>query len=97
MLYYVVLIHCNYIYPWKYSILLNISYEKVTQGHYVEQIVIDKFSRDVMYRGIHEILPVNILIFKYNISKTHTCAYCNEVETLRDLFFNVLLTHNYYY
>jgi hypothetical protein len=58
---------------------------------------IDKFSRDVMYRGIHEILPVNILIFKYNISKTHTCAYCNEVETLRDLFFNVLLTHNYYY
>ena len=48
---------------------------------------IDKFSRDVMYRGIHEILPVNILIFKYNISKTHKCAYCNEVETFRDLFF----------
>ena len=49
---------------------------------------IDKFSRDVMHRGIHEILPVNILMFKYNISKTYKCAYCNEVETLRDLFFS---------
>ena len=27
----------------------------------------DKFSRDVMYRIVHEILPVNILMFKYNI------------------------------
>jgi hypothetical protein len=24
-----------------------------------------------MHRGIHEILPVNILMFKYNISKTY--------------------------
>jgi hypothetical protein len=30
----------------------------------------DKFSRDVMHRIIHEILPVNILMFKYNISKS---------------------------
>jgi hypothetical protein len=40
-----------------------------------------------MYRIIHEILPVNILMFKYNISKTYKCVYCNEVETLRHLFF----------
>ena len=32
---------------------------------------IDKFSRDVVYRIIHEILPANILMFKYNISKTY--------------------------
>ena len=40
-----------------------------------------------MYRIIHEILPVNILMFKYNISKTYKCVYCNEVETLKHLFF----------
>ena len=48
---------------------------------------IDKFSRDVLYRIIHEILPINILMFKYNISKTYKCGYCHEVETLRHLFF----------
>ena len=48
---------------------------------------IDKFSRDVMYKIIHEILPVNILMYKFNISKTYKCVYCNEVETLRHLFF----------
>ena len=44
---------------------------------------VDIYSRDVF----HEILPVNILMFKYNISKTYKCVYCNEVETLRHLFF----------
>ena len=48
---------------------------------------IDTFSGDVLYRIIHDILPVNILMFKYNISKTYKCVYCNEVETLRHLFF----------
>jgi hypothetical protein len=33
------------------------------------------------------ILPVNILMLKYNISKTYKCVYCHEVETLRHLFF----------
>ena len=50
-------------------------------------IFIDKFSRDVMHIIIHEILPVVILMFNYNISKTHTCVFCKEVETLRHLFF----------
>ena len=35
-----------------------------------------------MYRIIIEIIPVHILIFIYNISKTYKCAYCNEVETV---------------
>ena len=48
---------------------------------------IDKFSRDAMYIIIHEILPVNILMFKYYISKTYKWVFCNEVETLRYLFF----------
>ena len=41
----------------------------------------------VMYKIIHEILPVNILMFKYNVSKSYKCVYCHEVETLRHLFF----------
>ena len=41
----------------------------------------------MMHRNIHEILPVHILMFKYNISKTYKCVFCNEVETLRHLLF----------
>jgi hypothetical protein len=40
-----------------------------------------------MHIIIHEILPVHILMLKYNISKTHKCVFCKEVETLRHLFF----------
>ena len=48
---------------------------------------IDKFSRDVIFRIVHEILPVNMLMYKFNISKTYKCVFCTEVETLRHLFF----------
>jgi hypothetical protein len=60
---------------------VNIDYSFVFKN--VFDKFIDKFSRDVMYRIIHEILPVNILMFKYNISKSYKCVYCNEVETLK--------------
>ena len=60
---------------------VNIDYSVVFKN--VFDKFIDKFSRDV----IHEILPVNILMFKYNISKTYKCVCCHEVETLRHLFF----------
>ena len=56
---------------------------------YISDKFIDKFSRDAMHRIIHEILPVNILMFKYNISKTYKCVFCKEVETLRHLFFSM--------
>jgi hypothetical protein len=36
------------------------------------------FSGDVMYRIIHETIPVHILMFIYNISKTHKCVVCKE-------------------
>ena len=57
---------------------VNINYSFVFKN--VFDKFIDKFARDVMYRIIHEILPVNILMFKYNISKSYKCVYCNEVE-----------------
>ena len=40
-----------------------------------------------MHIIIHEILPVFILMFKYDISNTYSCAFCKEVETLRHLIF----------
>ena len=45
------------------------------------------FSGDVMYRIIHETIPVHILMFIYNISKTQKCVVSKEAETLRHLFF----------
>jgi hypothetical protein len=60
-------------------------------------IFIDKFSRDDMHIIIHEILPVNILMFKYNISKTYKCVFCKEVETLRHLFFECTFNSQLYY
>jgi hypothetical protein len=59
----------------------NIDYSFVFKN--VFDKFIDKFSRDVMYKIIHEILPVNFLMFKYNISKSYKCVHCNEIETLR--------------
>ena len=84
-----------------YNLLLD-SYNHVIKIHVVERNVdiyysfvfknvfdkfIDMFSGDVMYRIIHEIIPVHILMFIYNISKTHKCVVSKEAETLRHLFF----------
>jgi hypothetical protein len=52
---------------------VNIDYSFVFKN--VFDKFIDMFSRDVMYRIIHEILPVNILMFKYNISKSYKCVF----------------------
>ena len=70
----------------------NIDYSFVFKN--VFDKFIDKFSRDVMYKIIHEILPVNFLMFKYNISKSYKCVHCNEVETLRHLFFECTFNSN---
>jgi hypothetical protein len=56
---------------------VNIDYSVVFKN--VFDKFIDKFSRAVMYKIIHEILPVYLLMFKYNISKTYKCVYCNEL------------------
>jgi hypothetical protein len=39
-----------------------------------------------MYRIIHEVLPVNYLMYNRNIYKSNKCTFCNQVETLRHLF-----------
>ena len=54
---------------------------------YVFDKFIDKFSRDIMFRIVHEILPVSSLMFRYNIYKSSKCIFCDNVETLKHLFF----------
>ena len=49
---------------------VDIDYSVVFKN--VSDNVIDMFFRDVMYRIIHEILPANSLMFKYNISKAYS-------------------------
>ena len=51
---------------------------------------IDKFSRDIMFKIVHRILPVNSLMFNYNIYKCNKCTFCaRSPETLQHLYLNV--------
>ena len=48
---------------------------------------IDPFSRDIVWRSIHEILPVQQLLCKYKISKISKCHFCNySLESFDHLF-----------
>ena len=47
---------------------------------------LDKYSRDVMFRIVHEILPVGSYLFRYNISRDEKCVFCKSVETMSHLF-----------
>ena len=49
---------------------------------------IDRFSRDVLFKIVHNILPTNSLLFNYNIYNSNRCTFCaREPETLQHLFF----------
>jgi hypothetical protein len=47
-----------------------------------------------MYRIIHEVLPVNYLMYNRNIYKSNKCTFRNQVETLRHLFIECKLKQN---
>ena len=50
---------------------------------------VNPFSRDVSWRIVHEILPVQHLLCKYKISKIHNCNLCNSsLETISHLFYS---------
>lgn len=50
---------------------------------------IDPFSRDVTWRIIHEIIPVQQLLCKYKISKVPKCSLCPfTLESIEHLFFS---------
>ncbi len=49
---------------------------------------IEKFSRDIMYKIVHRVLPVNRLMYYYGIYKVNKCSFCSEqIETLTHLFY----------
>ena len=65
----------------------NVDYKLVFKN--VFNTFLDRFSRDVTYRLVHNILPVNNLMFNYNIYKSNVCSFCNRCpETFRHLFFD---------
>ena len=51
---------------------------------------LDKFSRDIMFKLIHNVIPVNFLMFKRHIYKSDKCTFCKttNVETIQHLFFD---------
>ena len=56
---------------------------------------IDRFSRDVLFKIVHNILPTNSLMFNYNIYKCNKCTFCvHEPETLQHLFFDCSFIFN---
>ena len=49
---------------------------------------IDRFSRDVMFKIVHNILPTNSLMYSFNVYKSNKCTFCASCpETIRHLFF----------
>ncbi|CAG2245032.1 unnamed protein product [Mytilus edulis] len=47
----------------------------------------DRFSRDVIFKIVHGILPTNSLLFNHNVYKSNRCTFCaREPETLKHLF-----------
>jgi len=50
--------------------------------------VLSPEARDVTFRMIHGVLPVNMFLYRLNIVKSPTCSFCNALcETLPHLFF----------
>lgn len=50
---------------------------------------VDPFSKDISWRIVHEILPVQQLLCKYNMSKVFKCNLCNStLESNSHLFYS---------
>jgi len=49
--------------------------------------VIDPFSRDIVFKIVHEILPVNYRMHRFHIYKSNECTLCDSIETISHLFF----------
>ena len=51
-------------------------------------------SRNVTFRVVHGILPINEYLYRLNITKNLKCYLCNsEVESLEHLFYNCTVTN----
>lgn len=69
------------------SVHPNIKFSNVWKS--LQNKFMDPFSRDVTWRIIHEVIPVQKLLFKYKISKSPECSLCiSPLESVDHLFVN---------
>ena len=54
---------------------------------------LDPITRDVCFKTIHDILPVNYNMFLKRISKSKLCTFCQGIETVDHLFFECKLVY----
>jgi len=54
---------------------------------YVFHPVIDPFSRDVVFKLVHEIIPVNYRMHRFHVYTSNVCTFCDSVETISHLFY----------
>ena len=54
---------------------------------------IDHCISDVSWRIVHEILPINYVLYYRNISQDKFCTFCNGIETFEHLFYDCPNVH----
>ena len=73
------------------SVLPTVDFKCVWKNLYAN--CIDPVVRDTSFRICHEVLYVNYFLFMKHISKTKTCPFCENVETLNHLFIECKLVN----
>ncbi|PJE77730.1 hypothetical protein CI610_03342 [invertebrate metagenome] len=48
---------------------------------------LDTRSRDVVFKIVHEILPVNFRMYRFGVESSKYCTFCSGFETISHLFF----------
>ena len=49
---------------------------------------IENYVSDISWKILHEILPINYVLYVRNISRDKTCTFCDGIETFDHLFFD---------
>lgn len=52
--------------------------------------------RDLNWKIVHQILPVNMLLYHRSISRTSTCVFCTQVESLDHLFISCRMAKGFW-
>lgn len=84
--YYTILVENIVTEPRIVNIFPSVNFTKVFQR--LHNTFLDKYSRDIMFRIIHEIIPVSYFMHRIGFYKNNKCALCNiQVETIPHLFY----------
>ena len=59
------------------------------------KVTIDAYTRNFQYKCLNNILYLNAVLYKMNLSDTHLCSYCKSPdETISHLFYDCIYTKN---